>query len=254
VELVNVSFQESVTGAKKNIAYNVTEDCSTCKGSGCKPGTKLKKCTTCNGTGHESVSHGFMNVVTTCSTCDGQGQMIKTPCSSCHGSGSQQSKKTVEVKIPAGVFDGLQMQIRGRGHAGINNGPNGNLILKMRVMNNPTYERHGESKENVFSTAEINVTQAILGGTVRIPALRGDVDLKIPKGCQPGHRVKLREKGFVVLNSSRKGDHYVTFKVKIPTTLSEKQMDLIKQFEDDDDALKMDKDKSVFDKIKNKFC
>ncbi len=250
-QAVDISFEEAAFGCKKKINITKQEKCDTCGGSGAAPGTSAETCRRCNGTGQIQTQQrtmlGYMTNVSTCPECHGSGKIIKTPCRDCRGTGKVRKSKTIEIDIPAGIDDGQTMQLSGQGEAGERGGPNGDLLVTIRVRRHPLFRRQDN---DVYITMPITIVQAALGATVKVPTLDGTVEYDIPEGTQPGTRFRLRGKGIPFLRGRGRGDQYVTVDVEIPKNLSMKQKELLREF-DDDRFYK--KKKSFMDKVKDLF-
>ena len=250
-QIVNISFEEAAFGTKKKLNINVQEKCTKCNGSGAKPGTSPVTCGRCGGSGQIQIQQrtmlGYMTNVTTCPECGGRGKKITDPCSDCRGTGKVRENKTIEVDIPAGIDDGQTMQLSGKGEAGERGGPNGDLLLTVRVKRHDIFRREGN---DVYITMPISVVQAILGAKLKVPTIDGPVEYDIPEGTQPGTRFRLRGKGIPFLRGRGRGDQYVIIDVEIPKNLSDKQKDVLREFDDE----KLYKKKKTFmDKVKDLF-
>lgn len=250
-QIVDVTFEEAAFGTKKKLNITKMEKCSTCNGSGAKPGTSPETCSFCNGTGQtvqqQRTMFGFSNVVSTCQHCHGTGKIIKEPCRDCRGTGKVRKQKQIEVSIPAGIDNGQTIQITGAGEAGDRGGPNGDLLITVRVHPHAVFERDGY---NVYIDVPVTMVQAALGATLKVPTLDGLVDLKIPEGTQTDARFRMRGKGIPFMQGSGRGDMYVTVKVEIPKNLSANQKELLREFEDDKNYKQK---KSFFNKVKDLF-
>jgi molecular chaperone DnaJ len=250
---INLTFEESVFGCTKEIRIPVTENCDECNGSGCKPGTYAETCHRCNGTGQERVTQqtpfGMMQSMRTCSACGGEGKVIKTPCTKCGGKGHITAEKTVKVDIPKGIAHGQSIRKSGLGGAGERGGQNGDLYVQVSVMPHKTFVREGN---NILLTVPISMTQAALGDEIVIPTIDGDEKYTVKPGVQPGDTITMKGKGvFNVRNPKLRGDQIVTFKVVIPTRLTDKQKSLLKQLaEDMGEGSKKEK---FWDKMKKKL-
>ena len=194
----------------------------------------------------EMASNGLFSFAQSCRSCNGEGQIIKDKCKSCGGQGAVLDKKTLNVKIPAGVDDGNNIRLPNQGDAGIRGAPPGHLFIHLRVKPHEVFVRSGS---DVHLDVPITVSQAILGGTVQIPTLQGTVELKVPNGTQPNDKRVLRSKGIKRLNSTEYGSQYVHFKVIVPDSLSDKQKELIEEFAKEENE--RSKNSSFFSKIKN---
>ncbi|CAK4076775.1 unnamed protein product [Aphanomyces euteiches] len=228
---VNISFMEAVNGTTRDLNVYTDVKCEPCDGSGAKPGTSPKKCKACNGTGVEILQQGFFAVEQPCRRCRGEGVTIDSPCSSCRGRGKVKKSRTVEVKIPEGVDSGMNLRLAQQGEAGSKGGPNGHLYVSIAVASDPFFKR---DKTDVRCEVPISIAQAVLGGTVVVPTLTGQVEMTIPKGIQPGTTLKMRGKGIKELNSSRRGSQLVTLNVHVPETLSARQEELMQEFAEEE--------------------
>ncbi|NLM63319.1 MAG: molecular chaperone DnaJ [Mollicutes bacterium] len=218
---MKLTFEEAVFGTKKTIKLDVAEDCKDCNGHG---GHGEKTCSTCRGSGYVTTEQrtlfGTFMSRSTCSDCAGKGKTYERRCSTCHGTGKVSRTQTIEVKIPAGVDTGNQLSIPGKGEAGINGGPNGDVYLELIVEKHPLFERKGN---DIYLELPITVADAALGAKVDIPTLTGKVKLIIPPGSQTDDKHRLKDKGVPHLNSNRKGDMYVILKVVTPKKLTKEQ-------------------------------
>lgn len=225
---VTITFEESVFGAEQEVEFERLENCETCGGSGAAPGTSPVKCTQCNGTGEtrqvQQTFLGPMVQVAACSKCGGTGETIATPCTTCRGGGRIRKKAVLSVQIPAGVREGLQIQIRSEGDMGEKGAMQGNLYVVVHVNEHEFFKR----KDNdIVLDININVAQAALGDKLNIPTVDGDVELVIPAGSQTGKVFRLRGKGIPRLRSdgsnSGRGDQLVYIQVEVPTRLTDEQ-------------------------------
>ena len=184
---VSVDFIEAAFGCEKEVTVERSEQCPTCKGNGCAPGTTPEVCPDCHGSGAVTQSQrtpfGVMQTQAVCGKCRGTGKIIHQPCPDCHGSGRARKRKTVKVNIPAGIDNGQTISLRGQGHAGKNGGPNGDLLITVMVKPHDIFRREGTS---VFCEAPITFTQAVLGAEMEIPTIDGKVKYTIPEGTQTG--------------------------------------------------------------------
>ena len=221
---VNLSFEEAVFGAEKEIHYNREVTCKTCSGSGAKPGTSPVTCGRCHGHGVINVDTqtplGMMRRQVTCDVCHGTGQEIKDPCQTCRGTGREKQSHTVSVKIPAGVETGQQIRLAGQGEAGFNGGPYGDLFVVINVNPSDKFTRDGST---IYYTLNISFVQAALGDTVEVPTVHGNVEMVIPAGTQTGKTFRLKGKGAPRLRGGSQGDQLVTVKIVTPTKLNDAQ-------------------------------
>ncbi len=228
---VNLSFEEAVFGAEKEIHYNREVTCKTCSGSGAKPGTSPVTCGRCHGHGVINVDTqtplGMMRSQVTCDVCHGTGQEIKDPCQTCHGTGREKQSHTVSVKIPAGVETGQQIRLAGQGEAGFNGGPYGDLFVVINVNPSDKFTRDGST---IYYTLNISFVQAALGDTVEVPTVHGNVEMVIPAGTQTGKTFRLKGKGAPRLRGGSQGDQLVTVKIVTPTKLNDAQKEALLAF------------------------
>ncbi len=228
---INISFEEAAFGKKVQVKINRSEECNECHGSGAKPGTSKKTCSTCNGSGQvQSVQRTpFGNIASTrtCSTCNGEGEVIESPCTKCHGKGSIRKTKTIEVDIPAGIDEGQMIKLSGQGELGTRGGPRGDLYIEVNVKSHQLFTREGY---DVYLEMPITFAQATLGDKIQVPTLDGKVEYEIPEGTQTGTVFRLKGKGIPKLRSNVRGDQYVKVTVEIPKKLNDKQKELVRQF------------------------
>jgi molecular chaperone DnaJ len=206
------------------------ENCSSCQGTGCKPGSQPSRCPNCNGTGQvrrvqQSVFGRFTNV-TTCSQCHGEGKIITEPCPQCRGTGKEKCKRTIPVKIPAGVDDGTQIRLNGGGDCGLRGGPAGNLYVTLAVTPHQFFQR---DRDNILYELPVNFSQAALGDEVEVPTLYDKAKLKIPAGSQTGKVFRLKDKGISHINGGGRGDQLVTLVVVTPDKLTQRQRQLFQE-------------------------
>ena len=231
---VRITFEEAVFGCSKELEFSYKEECSTCHGTGAKPGTSPETCSKCGGKGKVVYSQqslfGMMQNVQTCPDCQGSGKVVKEKCTNCRGTGyiAKKVKKTVE--IPAGIDNGQCVRVRDYGEPGVNGGPRGDLLVEVIVARNPAFERQDM---NIFSNASISFGIAALGGDVRIKTVDGDIIYTVAPGTQSGTRIRLKGKGVPSLrNKAVRGDHYLTLIVNTPTGLSKEAKDALKRFDE----------------------
>lgn len=228
---VNLSFEEAIFGAEKEVHYNREATCKTCSGSGAKPGTSPVTCGRCHGQGVINVDTqtplGMMRRQVTCDVCHGTGQGIKEPCQTCHGTGHEKQSHKVSVKIPAGVETGQQIRLAGQGEAGFNGGPYGDLFVIINVNPSDKFTRDGST---IYYTLNISFVQAALGDTVEVPTVHGNVEMTIPAGTQTGKTFRLKGKGAPRLRGGSQGDQHVTVKIVTPTKLNDAQKEALLAF------------------------
>ena len=228
---VTVSFEEAAFGCEKEVTVDRVDQCPTCKGSGCEPGTTPEVCTQCGGSGQvqqrRQTPMGVFATTTTCPKCGGRGKIIHSPCKDCGGTGQQRKRRTIQVNIPAGIDNGQTISLRGQGSAGRNGGPAGDLLITVTVRPHPLFRREGN---DVLCEAPITFTQAVLGGEMEIPTIDGKVKYDIPEGTQTGTTFRLRGKGIPNLNGRGRGDQYVTVYIETPRNLNREQKEALKKF------------------------
>jgi len=227
---VSITFEEAVLGAEKEVEIQRVEDCSVCRGSGAREGTSSQTCPNCHGSGQvyqirRSIFGSFRNV-TICLQCRGEGKIITDPCPHCHGSGRERFKRSVKVKIPAGVDNGLGVRLRGEGDAGEKGGRPGDLFVTLDVQPHQFFRREGNS---ILYDLELNFAQAALGYEAVVTTLYGEEKLKVPAGSQSGEVFRLKGKGVPNLNRSGRGDQLVNLIVVTPEKLSQKQRRLFEE-------------------------
>jgi molecular chaperone DnaJ len=252
---MTMEFKEAVFGKETDIEIPKEEECTTCEGSGAKPGTTPETCSYCNGSGQMSTEQNtpFGRIVNrrVCNHCEGTGKMIKQKCSTCSGTGKVKKRKKVHVKIPAGVDDGQQLRVTGQGEPGINGGPPGDLFVVFRIKRHEFFERDGD---DIYCDMPITFVQAALGDEVEVPTLHGKVKLKIPAGTQSGTKFRLRGKGVPNVRGYGQGDQHINIRVVTPTKLSAKQKQVLKEFADESGDSPFDEDEeSFFSKMKRAF-
>ncbi len=225
---MEISLEQAAAGHATEIRVPSWENCEVCHGSGAKPGTKPKACHTCGGQGSVRMQQGFFSIQQTCPTCHGSGKVIPEPCGTCDGVGRVKKTKTLEVKIPAGIDDGMRIRSGGNGEPGVNGGPPGDLYVEIRVREHPVFQRDGD---DLHCEIPISITTAALGGKVEVPTLSGRAEIELPEGTQSGKTFRLRSKGIKGVRSSYPGDLYVHVALETPVRLSEKQKKLLRELD-----------------------
>ncbi|XP_020233367.1 chaperone protein dnaJ GFA2, mitochondrial isoform X2 [Cajanus cajan] len=231
---VELSFMEAVRGCTKTITFQTEVLCNTCGGSGVPPGTRPETCKRCKGSGVIFVQNGIFRMESTCGTCKGTGKIVSNFCKSCKGAKVIKGTKSVKLDVMAGIDNNETIKIYRSGGADPDGDNPGDLYVTMKVREDPVFRREGS---DIHVDAVLSITQAILGGTIQVPTLTGDVVLKVRPGTQPGQKVVLKKKGIKTKNSYTFGDQYVHFNVSIPNNLTERQRELIEEFtkEEQDD-------------------
>ena len=250
---MEISLEEAANGKETQIKIPSWDECGTCHGSGAKPGTSPKTCSTCNGQGVVQMRQGFFSVQQTCPHCRGTGKIIPDPCTTCGGQGKIKQQKTLEIKIPAGIDDGQRIRSTGNGEPGQNGGPPGDLYIEIRLRKHDIFERDGD---DLHCQVPVSMTTAALGGEIDVPTLGGKATIDIPEGTQSGKTFRLRGKGIKGVRSSYPGDLYCHIAVETPVKLTEHQRKLLKEL---DESFKKNghkhspNDQGWFEKAKNFF-
>ncbi len=226
---MEITLEEAAGGKDSQIRIPSWEECETCHGSGAKPGTSAKTCTSCNGSGTVHMRQGFFSVQQTCPHCRGTGKIIPEPCVTCHGAGKVKKNKTLEVKIPAGINEGMRIRSAGNGEPGTNGGPAGDLYIEIRIKQHEIFERDGD---DLHCTVPVGLTMACLGGSLEVPTLGGKAEIELPEGTQHGKTFRLRGKGIKGIRSSYPGDLYCHIAVETPVKLTEHQRKLLKELDE----------------------
>ncbi|MBB3909537.1 molecular chaperone DnaJ [Sphingomonas desiccabilis] len=245
---MEITIDEAFHGKATEITVDVSSACAPCGGTGAKPGTAAKTCTTCAGHGKVRAQQGFFVVERACPTCHGAGQVISDPCPACHGEGRVEQTKTLSVNVPPGVDEGTRIRLTGEGEAGARGAPAGDLYIFMHVKRHPLFEREGTT---LYARAPISFTTAALGGEIEIPGLDGDVrTVRIPAGIQSGRELRQRGAGMPVLQGRGFGDLVVRVEVETPTRLSSKQRELLEAFRETETGDECPESQGFFAKLK----
>jgi molecular chaperone DnaJ len=248
---LELSLEDAVRGTTVKIRVPTSVLCATCGGSGAKKGSSPEQCTTCGGVGQVRMQQGFFSLQQACPNCHGSGQVIKDPCGSCHGQGRTQERKTLSVKVPAGVDNGDRIRLGGEGEAGDRGAPSGDLYVQIAVKEHPLFVRE---ESNLYCEVPISFVTATLGGSLEVPTLDGKVKLSIPAETQTGKLFKLRGKGVKSVRGGPVGDLLCRVTVETPVNLSSKQKELLQQFEgtmSESGSKHSPKEKSWLDGVKN---
>jgi len=223
---VNLSFEDSLKGLTTKIPVDLETACSVCKGTGAEPGTTPQICPVCRGRGVTADDQGFFAFSTPCPRCGGNGTVVEKPCRNCGGSGRERRTKRYTVKIPAGVKDGTQIRLKGKGEAGQNGGPPGDLIVTTRVAPSPVYERKGS---DLVVDVPLGYSTLALGGEVEVPTPDGAVSLKIPAGTEPGKLFRIRGRGAPKLKGAGKGDVLARVRIDVPKRVNKRERELLEE-------------------------
>jgi molecular chaperone DnaJ len=225
---MEITLEEAAKGKETQIRIPSWEGCETCKGSGAKPGTSAKQCGSCQGSGTVHMRQGFFSIQQTCPHCHGSGKIIPDPCTACNGQGKVKKQKTLEVKIPAGINEGMRIRSAGNGEPGVNGGPPGDLYIEIRIKQHDIFERDGD---DLHCTIPVGLVTAALGGAIEVPTLGGKAEIELPEGTQHGKTFRLRGKGIKGVRSSYPGDLYVHIAAETPIKLTEYQKKLLKELD-----------------------
>jgi molecular chaperone DnaJ len=223
---VNLSFEDSLKGVTTKIPVELETTCSTCAGTGAEPGTTPQICPECRGRGVTAEDQGFFAFSTPCPRCGGNGTVVEKPCRKCGGSGRERRTKRYTVKIPAGVRDGTQIRLKGKGEAGVAGGPAGDLIVTTRVAPSPLFERKGS---DLVVDVPVGYATAALGGEVEVPTPEGPVSLKVPGGTESGKLFRIRGRGAPKLNGGGKGDVLARVRIAVPKRVNKRERELLEE-------------------------
>lgn len=250
---LNIKFEEAAFGTEKEISIKRKEACEICDGSGAEPGSKKQNCHTCHGAGEIRMQKGFFAVAQSCPTCQGQGVRIEKPCKSCKGSGRTAKLRKIKVKVPAGIEEGMQLRYSSEGEGGLRGGGRGDLYVAITIDAHPLFERDGMT---VLCEIPISFTDAALGAKIEVPTLDGKVQMNIPQGTQSGAIFRLKEKGIVRMRGGidkKRGDQLVKVKIEVPTKLSPRQKELLKEFQENSNDDSHPEHRGFFDKVRELF-
>jgi molecular chaperone DnaJ len=248
---LEIGLEEAAHGVETKIRVPTLEECSNCHGTGAKPGTSPTTCPTCGGHGQVRMQQGFFSIQQSCPHCHGSGKIISEPCPSCHGQGRLKKHKTLSVKIPAGIDEGDRIRLAGEGEAGVNGGPAGDLYVQIQLKPHPIFKREGD---DLHCEMPISITTAALGGEIEIPTLDGHARIKIPAETQSTKSFRLKSKGIRGVRSHATGDLICHVMVETPVNLSDRQKELLQEFEQlASDRNNNPRTQSFMDKIKSFF-
>lgn len=252
---MEITFEEAAFGANREIQVPRTETCSTCGGSGARPGSKPRVCQACNGTGEQqtvtNTPFGRMINRRPCPVCHGRGQIIDQPCPDCRGQGRRRVRRSVDVKVPPGVDTGTRLRMAGYGEPSPNGGPPGDLFVVIHVQPHEVFEREGT---NIYVDVPISFVQAALGDEIEVPTLEGKVKLRIPEGTQTGTTFRLRGKGIPKLGSPLvRGDEHIRVHVVTPTNLTERQKELFRQLAKELGEQTHEQQRTFMERVKDAF-
>jgi molecular chaperone DnaJ len=250
---LEITLEQAAAGFDTTIRVPSWDKCESCSGSGAKSGTSASICTTCNGHGQVRMQQGFFSIQQTCPKCHGTGKVITDPCPPCGGAGKIKRNKTLEVKIPTGIDNGMRIRSSGNGEPGMNGGPPGDLYVEIHIKPHPVFQREGD---DLHCEMPISFVKAALGGEIEVPTLSGKASFTIPEGTQSGKTFRLRNKGIKGVRSGYSGDLFCHVVIETPIKLTEKQKDMLREFESltlEGGAKHNPQSKSWMDKVKNFF-
>ena len=250
---LELTLEESFHGKEATITIEALAGCDTCSGRGCtKADGGARTCTTCNGMGKVRAQQGFFVVERGCPTCRGSGEVIADPCRACEGEGRTIKRRSLAVKIPAGVDEGTRIRVSGEGEAGVRGASSGDLYIFVHMKRHAIYSREGTT---LVAECPVSFTTAALGGTISLPGIDGGkVDLKIPAGTQSGEQLRQRGAGMSVLNSRARGDLIARILVETPTRMTAKQKKLLEEFRETETGEECPAARSFFSRIKEMFA
>jgi len=247
---VELTLNDISKGAEKTIEFTRQDVCSECNGNGNAKGSKPDKCSTCSGSGQVARGGGFFQMVSTCPQCRGSGQIITNPCKKCKGTGRIPKKRTVNIKIPAGVHEGQGIRVTGEGEPGQGGGRRGDLYCYVRIKPHEFLQRDGN---DLIAVVPISFTQAALGTTIDVPSINGTKGLKIPPGTQYGSVFRIKGQGLPDVRMHRIGDQLVQITIETPTRLNAEQRELLREFAKTENKRVSPRSVSFFEKLKNQF-
>ncbi|NNG25158.1 molecular chaperone DnaJ [Telluria aromaticivorans] len=250
---LEITLEQAANGYETTIRVPSWDKCDTCHGSGAKPGTQPVTCTTCAGHGQVRMQQGFFSIQQTCPKCHGNGKIIPDPCAACGGAGRIKRNKTLEVKIPAGIDNGMRIRSTGNGEPGTNGGPSGDLYVEIHIKPHAVFQREGD---DLHCEMPISFSKAAIGGEIEVPTLTGKVSFTVPEGTQTGKTFRLKGKGIKGVRSGYVGDLFCHVVVETPVKLTDKQKDLLREFErstNEGGAKHSPQSKGWMDKVKDFF-
>jgi molecular chaperone DnaJ len=224
---LEIEFEEAVFGSQHELTMSLLDECETCKGSGMDANSRRETCQRCKGAGTVIMNSGFFQVRQTCSACNVTGETISNPCRTCRGEGRVKTRKTLTLRIPAGVETGSRLRLAGKGEGGTRGGASGDLYVVVHVKEHPFFKRHGD---DIIVDMPIPFDVAALGGSVQVPTVHGYASLKIPAGTASGTVLRLKGKGIPSVSGGRTGDQHVRVTVEVPERLDRKQKKTLEEF------------------------
>ena len=245
-----IELREVLTGVETSLAIPRMMRCETCGGSGARPGTQPETCGRCGGSGQTIYQQGLFRISRPCETCRGEGTVVRDPCKSCRGTGRTEGERSIKVRIPPGVEDGMRLRVAGEGEAGLSGGPPGDLYVVIRLRPHPLFVREGP---DVVCEVPIPFVQAALGAEIEVPTLEGRVSLRIPEGTQSGKVLRLRGKGLPTVAGGGRGDQLVRLFVEVPSRLTGRQRELLERFATESGTDVSPVTKGFLDKLRDLF-
>ncbi len=224
---LEIDFRQAAFGGDATIRFPRLVNCEACAGSGAKPGTQPVRCPQCQGTGSIGTRQGFFEIRRPCGRCQGQGRVIQDPCADCRGEGRVRSDRSITIQIPAGVDNGSRLRLTGEGESGLGGAPPGDLYVVLTVRDHPLFERQGG---DILCEVPVTFVQAALGDEIEVPSLEGPIKVKVPPGTQSGKILRLRGRGIASLDGDGRGDELIRVLVEVPSKLSVKQKQILRQF------------------------
>ena len=253
---LEISFEESYSGVETTLTVPREESCETCTGTGAAPGTSAEVCSQCRGSGQLRFQQGFLTVARPCPTCRGTGRVISRPCQACRGAGRVGRERKITAKVPAGIATGQRLRLYGEGEHGTQGGPPGDLYVVVHVQEHPFFHRE---EDDLYCELPVSYPTLALGGSIQVPLVKGEEEISVPGGTQPGTRFKLRGKGMPNVSGRGHGDLYVIARVSVPKKLTREQKQLLEQLaatlpSDTPEAVRAEgSDKPFFEKVKDIF-
>ncbi len=248
---ITITFEEAAFGVSKTIELTRMAECDECYGSGAAKGSSVKTCSVCHGTGQVSTTQrglfGVFQSVQPCSACGGKGKIIETPCPTCMGGGRVRKKEKISVNIPAGIDDGQSVSLSGRGNSGLRGGPAGDLLINVTVKPHKIFRREGR---DIYCDIPVTYSDLLLGNSIKVPTLEGDVDYKLPESTQTHTRFKISGKGITGIGTKSRGDLYFRVMIDVPKNLSSEQKKKIKEFDESLSEAQTSKKKSFWEKLR----
>ncbi|ABD44504.1 chaperone protein DnaJ [Ehrlichia chaffeensis str. Heartland] len=246
---IEITLEDSFNGKKVPISYVTYVKCSSCSGSGSEGSAKSVQCSTCHGVGNVRTQQGFFTIERTCHVCNGEGEIIQNKCKKCSGSGRVRDEVNLLVTIPKGIESGNKIRLNGKGEAGYRGARSGDLYVYSNIQKHKFFTRNGS---DLYCNVPIKMTLAALGGHIEMPSIDGTwTKVKVPEGSQNGDKLRLKEKGMPIINSSKRGDMYIQITVETPVKLTKKQKELLQKFDDEPNVDCNPQSTGFFQKVKS---